>query len=155
MAKEHNNEDYKIIVLDDDPTGTQTVHDVFVYTDWSEENIKAGFEGENRMFYILTNSRSFTAEETERAHKEIARNILKAADGRRFVIVSRSDSTLRGHYPLENDVLRETLENEGGIKTDGEILVPFFLDGGRYTIDNIHYVKTGEKLIPAGETEFA
>lgn len=52
----------KIIVLDDDPTGVQTVHDISVYTDWSEENIRSGFAEKNNLFYILTNSRGFTVE---------------------------------------------------------------------------------------------
>ncbi len=51
----------KLVVLDDDPTGIQTVHDVSVYTDWSQESIDAGFQEENRTFFILTNSRSFSA----------------------------------------------------------------------------------------------
>ena len=46
----------KIIVLDDDPTGVQTVHGISVYTDWSVESIEKGFEEENAMFFILTNS---------------------------------------------------------------------------------------------------
>lgn len=29
------------------------------------------------------------------------------------------------------------------------------LEGGRVTIDNVHYVKEGNILIPAGMTEFA
>lgn len=43
----------------------------------------------------------------------------------------------------------------GEVKVDGEILCPFFLEGGRVTIDNVHYVKEGNILIPAGMTEFA
>ena len=61
----------------------------------------------------------------------------------------------RGHYPLETEVLKETLEEEKHIKFDGEVLCPFFLEGGRVTIDNVHYVKEGNLLIPAGMTEFA
>lgn len=56
----------KIVVLDDDPTGVQTVHDVSVYTDWSEEAVLSGFKEENSLFYILTNSRGSTAAETEK-----------------------------------------------------------------------------------------
>ena len=48
---------HKIVVLDDDPTGVQTVHGVYVYTDWSKDSIKRGFEDENSIFFILTNSR--------------------------------------------------------------------------------------------------
>ena len=33
----------KLVVLDDDPTGVQTVHDVSVYTDWSLESVRAAF----------------------------------------------------------------------------------------------------------------
>ena len=51
---------HKIIVLDDDPTGVQTVHDLSVYTDWSYESVRQGFLEERKMFYILTNSRGFT-----------------------------------------------------------------------------------------------
>ena len=147
----------KIIVLDDDPTGVQTVHDISVYTDWSVDSIEKGFAEENSMFFVLTNSRGFIASETEKAHKEIALNVIKVATkhNKEFLIISRSDSTLRGHYPLETNVLRETIETNSELKLDGEVLLPFFKEGGRFTIDNIHYVQYGEELIPAGETEFA
>ena len=61
---------------------------------------------------------------------------------------------MRGHYPLETEVLRQELEKDGE-KIDGEILCPFFPEGGRYTIGNVHYVKDGALMIPAGMTEFA
>jgi uncharacterized protein YgbK (DUF1537 family) len=147
----------KIIVLDDDPTGVQTIHDISVYTDWTMESIRSGFQEANSMFFILTNSRAFTAKETEHVHKEIASTISQVAkeEEREFVIVSRGDSTLRGHYPLETEVLKHTLEKESGDIFDGEVVFPFFKEGGRYTIDNIHYVKNENKLVPAGLTEFA
>ena len=147
----------KIIVLDDDPTGVQTVHDVSVYTDWTMDSIEKGFMEEKPMFFLLTNSRGFTASETEKAHKEIALNIIKASKrlNKDFLIISRSDSTLRGHYPLETKVLKETIEANSDIVYDGEILLPFFKEGGRFTIDNIHYVQDEKYLVPAGETEFA
>ena len=62
LAKELQNFNKKIIVLDDDPTGVQTVHGISVYTDWTAESIEAGFAEENSMFFILTNSRGFTAD---------------------------------------------------------------------------------------------
>ena len=34
-------------------------------------------------------------------------------------------------------------------------MCPFFKEGGRFTIDNVHYVKYGDELVPANETEFA
>ena len=152
IQKDH----HKIIVLDDDPTGVQTVHGISVYTDWTRESVRAGFEEENRAFYILTNSRGFTVDQTTRAHLEIGRTVAEVARelGRDYVIVSRGDTTLRGHYPLETDLLRQTME-EGGRPVDGEILCPYFKEGGRFTIGGVHYVRYGEELVPAGETEFA
>lgn len=147
----------KIIVLDDDPTGVQTIHDISVYTDWSDESIAAGFAENRSMFFILTNSRAFSSEYTEKVHEEIALHISRESQrcGKDFMIISRSDSTLRGHYPLETKTLRNTLEKNTKTKIDGEILMPFFKEGGRFTIGNIHYVQEGDYLIPAGETEFA
>lgn len=147
----------KIVVLDDDPTGVQTVHDVPVYTDWDEEQILQAFQEEGRMFFILTNSRSFTAKQTEAVHRQIASVVSNASQktGMDYMIVCRGDSTLRGHYPLETNVLKEVYENESGNTVDGEILCPFFKEGGRFTIDNVHYAKYGEELIPVNETEFA
>ncbi|MEK4374185.1 four-carbon acid sugar kinase family protein [Bacillus sp. FSL L8-0215] len=148
---------HKVIVLDDDPTGIQTVHGISVFTDWSEESIEAGFLEDSRMFFILTNSRSMTEKETAAAHKTIAATIVKVAErlNQDFVIVSRGDSTLRGHFPLETEVLKTTIEQQSSRQFDGEILLPFFQEGGRFTIDNIHYVQEGHELIPAGDTEFA
>ncbi len=147
----------KIVVLDDDPTGVQTVHDVSVYTDWSKDSIRSGFEEENKLFYILTNSRGFTKAQTAKAHREIAENIAAVAAEKKqeYMIISRSDSTLRGHYPLEPQILKDVMEEKSGVKIDGEVLCPFFKEGGRYTIGNIHYVRYENKLVPAGETEFA
>ena len=157
LKKEIEANPTKIVVLDDDPTGVQTVHDISVYTDWSKESIRKGFEEENKLFYILTNSRGFTAAETTAAHKEIAKNIADVAKemGLRYMIMSRSDSTLRGHYPLETKLLKQVMEENGSPALDGEILCPFFKEGGRFTIDNVHYVKYGGQLVPAADTEFA
>ncbi len=147
----------KIIVLDDDPTGIQTVHDIYVYTNWDKESIRDGFRNEEQIFFILTNSRSMTASETSKVHAEIARNIVKVAQEEKqdYIIISRSDSTLRGHYPLETQVLKDTIESLGEGRYDGEILMPFFEEGGRYTIDNVHYAEDGDTLIPVAQTEFA
>ena len=147
----------KVVVLDDDPTGVQTVHDVSVYTDWEPETFSDGFEEDSRMFFILTNSRGMTAPQTEEAHKKIADGIMKASRKyqKDFILISRSDSTLRGHYPLETEVLREELEAGGQPVFDGEIIYPFFKEGGRYTLNKVHYVKEGDWLVPAGMTEFA
>lgn len=147
----------KIVVMDDDPTGVQTVHGVSVYTDWKESSIRDGFDEPNSMFFILTNSRGFTVKETAAAHREMAQSILSVSQktDKDFLLISRSDSTMRGHYPLETEILREEIESGSGKRFDGEVLFPFFKEGGRFTIDNVHYVREGSVLTPAGMTEFA
>lgn len=157
LAAEIAKSSMKIVVLDDDPTGVQTVHDISVYTDWTKESMTAAFAEKNNLFYVLTNSRGFTAEETTKAHHEIAAvvdEVAKAA-GRDYMFISRSDSTLRGHYPLETEILKADYEKNTGRVLDGEILCPFFKEGGRFTIGDVHYVKYGTELVPANETEFA
>ena len=142
-----------IVVLDDDPTGTQTVHDVPVLTGWGVDVLAAELAGKPACFYILTNSRALPAPEAAALGREIGRNLAAASTqtGRDVAVVSRSDSTLRGHYPAETDALAEGL----GQAVHGTLIVPFFLEGGRYTIDNIHWVAEGDTLVPASQTPYA
>lgn len=139
-----------LIVLDDDPTGTQTVYDVPVLTSWSVEGLRREFEAGGRCVFLLTNTRAMPAAGAAELNREIARNLKEAAGGRPFTVVSRSDSTLRGHFPLETDVLAEEL---GPFRAT--ILIPFFEAGGRVTIDDVHYVREGGELVPVAETPFA
>lgn len=143
----------KVVVLDDDPTGTQTIHGLTVLTEWSVESLAIELKDSPKAFYILTNTRSGTIQTARRINAEIGRNLSAAAKqtSQQFVVISRSDSTLRGHFPGEIAALSESLAQ----KYDGWILIPFFLEGGRYTIDNIHYVEEDGILVPAAQTEFA
>ncbi|MCI6053754.1 four-carbon acid sugar kinase family protein [Dysosmobacter sp.] len=149
--------DQTIVVLDDDPTGTQTVRAVPVVTEWSRDTLRNELARKPRMLFVLTNSRSLSAEETEQLHRELAQNIAWASEtvGREVLLVSRGDSTLRGHFPLETETLREGLEKALGITFDGEILCPFFPEGGRYTVGDIHYLEEDGCLVPVGQSEFA
>lgn len=145
----------KLVVLDDDPTGTQTVYGIAVVTEWSVETLRSELASDAPGFYILTNSRSLPAEEAAAMNRKIAENLQTAATElglpRELVcVVSRSDSTLRGHFPVETDVLGEVLG-----PFDATFIVPFFEDGGRYTIDDVHYVAQEDALVPAAETPFA
>lgn len=144
---------YSIIVLDDDPTGTQTVHGIPVLTEWSEEVITQELAAETPLFYILTNSRSLIPSKAVALANLIGHNISAAIHqtGRRCLIISRSDSTLRGHYPDEVDGLLESL----GKPEASRFLIPAFFDGGRVTYQNIHYVLDGDRFIPADETPYA
>ena len=147
----------KVIVLDDDPTGTQTVHDLPVLTEWTPAALGTAWAEAGTTFYILTNSRRYPLEEAATNNRQIARNVAQVArsQGVEPVVVSRSDSTLRGHYPGEVTALRQTLEGELGLRYDGLVIAPFFLEGGRYTVDDVHWVLSGERMVPAAQTEFA
>lgn len=146
----------KIIVLDDDPTGTQTVHGVPVYTDWGLPQIEALFAEPSQLCFILTNTRALIAEAATKANQEIAERVCQVSKqtGVPFCIIHRGDSTLRGHYPLEGEVVRSVLESQLG-PLDGEIIVPCFFEGGRYTWQDTHYVEVAGQLVPAATTEFA
>lgn len=148
--------DRTVVVLDDDPTGTQTVSNVPVVTSWERSLLQEELERKPRMLFILTNSRALTAAQSQVLHEELAENLVEAAAacGRKILLVSRSDSTLRGHYPLETETLRQVMERHGQ-PVDGEILCPFFQEGGRYTVENIHYLEENGVLKPVGESEFA
>lgn len=141
-----------LVVLDDDPTGTQTVRDIAVVTAWDIATLTAELSGAPACFYILTNSRSLTPAATQALHVELAAHLCaaSAATGRAIVVASRSDSTLRGHYPLETDTLAEILG-----PFDATILTPYFEAGGRYTLNDTHYVVEGDWLVPAAATPFA
>lgn len=153
----NNTSNMKFVVLDDDPTGIQTVHDISVYTQWDESSILKGFKESGSLFFILTNSRSFTEAKTEAVHREIAHTVCRVAEElhKPFIMISRCDSTLRGHFPLETETLKNVIEGDSGYSIDGEIVAPFFKEGGRFTIDDVHYVRQADELIPVGMTEFA
>lgn len=143
----------KVVVLDDDPTGTQTVHGVPVLTDWSVDALRTELLNDLPACFLLTNSRSLSLAEAQALNTTIGRHLHAAAQetGRAFVVVSRSDSTLRGHFPGEVSALADAL----AIDFAAWLLVPFFQEGGRYTLHDVHYVAEGDWLVPAGETEFA
>ncbi|MDQ3411815.1 MAG: hypothetical protein M3509_06810 [Chloroflexota bacterium] len=142
----------KLIAVDDDPTGVQTVYDTPVLARWTVPDLVAELRDTGPLCFLLTNSRSLPEPEAVRINQEIAANLVAASaeTGRGFVIASRSDSTLRGHFPAETDALASIL---GGI--DGVLLVPAFFEGGRLTAGDIHWVRDGDRLVPAAETEFA
>jgi len=145
----------KIIVLDDDPTGIQTVHSIPVYTSWDFFTLRQIMKDKHKVIYILTNSRALTFVETKRLHLQLAKDLrrVNVEEGKGFLLISRSDSTLRGHYPLETKTIYDELKKNEEI--DGEIIIPFFLEGGRFTFNDIHYVKEQDILVPIAQTEFA
>ena len=142
----------KIIVLDDDPTGSQTVHGCLLLTRWDVATLKLGLADASPLMFVLTNTRGMGAAEAAQITREACRNLKLAMAGfdRPALFVSRSDSTLRGHYPVETDVMEEQLG-----PFDAHFLVPAFFEGGRFTVDSVHYLKVDGQAVPVHETEFA
>ncbi len=142
-----------VVVLDDDPTGTQTVYDLSVYTRWDVETLTTAFQSDGTGFYLLTNSRSMTERAAVSLNREIAAHLRAASahTGRPFTVISRSDSTLRGHFPAETDALI----GPDDTNPPQIVLAPFFAEGKRITVGDVHWVHDGETAMPVGETEFA
>ncbi|MEH2283705.1 MAG: four-carbon acid sugar kinase family protein [Nostoc sp.] len=143
----------KIIVLDDDPTGSQTVHSCLLLMHWDVDTLRSGLQDDSPIFFVLTNTRSLTPESAASVIKEVCQNLkiaLNAEGIDDFLIVSRSDSTLRGHYPIETDAIAQELG-----PFDAHFLVPAFFDGGRITRDSVHYLILDGVTTPVHETEFA
>ncbi|MEH2419532.1 MAG: four-carbon acid sugar kinase family protein [Nostoc sp.] len=150
----------KIIVLDDDPTGSQTVHSCLLLMHWDVDTLRSGLQDDSPIFFVLTNTRSLTPESAASVTTEVCQNLkiaLNAEGIDDFLIVSRSDSTLRGHYPIETDAIAQELG-----PFDAHFLVPAFFvgeasrrDGGRITRDSVHYLIIADVPTPVHETEFA
>ncbi|RRD30191.1 hypothetical protein EII10_03765 [Actinomyces bowdenii] len=144
------------VVLDDDPTGTQSVSGLPVLTSWTQDDLAWALGTGAPAVYVMTNSRSLSPQEAGRVTREVvgAAGAAGRRAGRRLAFVSRSDSTLRGHFPLEPQLIADLLEEEGR-PVDGIVLVPAFPEAGRVTVGGVHYTRVGEDLLPSGLTEFA
>lgn len=143
----------KIIVLDDDPTGSQTVHSCLLLMQWDVETLRFGLTDDSPIVFILTNTRALTPEEARQVTVEVCQNLKQAIASEQienFLVVSRSDSTLRGHYPIETDAIASELG-----PFDAHFLIPAFFEGGRITRDSIHYLIVDGTPTPVHETEFA
>ncbi|MEM8764368.1 MAG: four-carbon acid sugar kinase family protein [Bacteroidota bacterium] len=141
-----------IVILDDDPTGTQTVQNIPVVTNWSEQTL----ENElliSPVFFVLTNSRALQKQEAEDLAMTIGGRLksLAAKHNKKLLVVSRGDSTLRGHYPYEPEILARALGHQKAMHA----FIPAFFEGGRYTYEDVHYVRDVDTFIPAAQTPFA
>ena len=143
----------KAVVIDDDPMGTQSVANVALLAEWPVPAIVDELRNGLRGVFLLTNSRSMPLGEAVDTVSRAGRNLRDALAraGESPVVISRIDSTLRGHYPAEADALAEVFGRESAL----QVVVPFFFQGGRYTIDDVHYLAQGDRLTPVGRTEFA
>ncbi len=147
----------KIIAIDDDPTGSQTVHSCLLLTRWDEGTLLAALQDHSPLLFILSNTRGMDAARAAEVTRDICLNLKRALEraekqGRviKPIVVSRSDSTLRGHYPVETDIIAQELG-----PFDAHFMVPAFFEAGRLTRDSTHYLLVDGRPVPVHETEFA
>ena len=140
----------KFVVFDDDPTGSQTVHDCLLLLKWDCSTLVKGFEFQSNLFFILANTRSLSENDAKLTIEEICRNIkaviTSQVNEEEIIFISRGDSTLRGHNFLEPSVLDSCLG-----PFDATFHIPAFIEGKRLTINGSHFVDK----IPIKETIFA
>jgi len=147
----------KIIAIDDDPTGSQTVHSCLLLTRWDVETLSHALMDDSPLFFVLSNTRGMDATRAAKVTREICVNLKQALDELKSqgkiinpIVVSRSDSTLRGHYPVETDIIADVLG-----PFDAHFMIPAFFEAGRFTRDSVHYLVVDGRPVPVSETEFA
>ena len=146
----------RVVFLDDDPTGTQTIADLPVLTSWSVGDLQWALQQQTTGFFVLTNTRSLSETDAAEVNREVVDALDQAATAEQvsYVIASRSDSTLRGYFPLETDVLAEELAARGTV-VDGVVVCPAYVEPGRVTVDSVHWARIGDGMIPVSQSEFA
>ncbi len=157
IRESHRRTGRRLLVLDDDPTGSQAVHGVEVVTGPDPDLIAAALEAPGSTCFVLTNSRSQPEAEAVACARELAGVAagLERSLGGRIEVLSRSDSTLRGHVLAEITALAATRQELSGRGYDGVLLVPSYLEAGRFTASDIHWARIGDRIVPVGQTEFA
>ena len=146
-----------LLVLDDDPTGSQCVHDVDVVLELDPAPVLEVVRHPGRTCFVLTNSRARPEAEAVALNTGLVSAVLDglAAEGRPLPhLVSRSDSTLRGHVVAEPTALADALTAHG-VAVDGFLFAPAMIEAGRYTQDDVHYAVLQGTPMPVGETDFA
>ena len=141
----------KFIVIDDDPTGSQTVNNCLLLLKWDYPTLVQGFKSKSNLFFILANTRSLSENDAQIRIEEICNSIKKIISTEEykqeeFIFVSRGDSTLRGHNFLEPNTINDLLG-----PFDATFHIPAFIEGKRLTIDGNHFVDS----VPLSQTIFA
>lgn len=156
--REHNRRTgRRLAILDDDPTGSQAVHGVSVATVLEASEYAAGLRAPGDTCFILTNTRSLGASDAVALNHAVASDVytLAAGFGAPVDIVSRSDSTLRGHVIAEVEAIAAEHLVAIGRPVDGVLFCPAMLEAGRFTVDDVHFAVVDGEPTPVGETEFA
>ncbi|TDO35860.1 uncharacterized protein YgbK (DUF1537 family) [Kribbella sp. VKM Ac-2527] len=156
--REHNRRTgRRLAALDDDPTGSQAVHGVSVVTVLEKAEYAGGLADAGDTCFILTNTRAIDEGQAVSLNAAAARDLytLAAETGSTVEIVSRSDSTLRGHVFAEIETIAAEHLAVTGRPVDGVLFCPAMLEAGRFTVSDVHFALVDGVPTPVGETEFA
>jgi len=141
----------KIIIIDDDPTGSQTVSGCHLILKWDYQTLLKGLKSSSNLLFILANTRSLSEKDVKirlteicSSLKEIMNNSLFAEE--EFVVISRGDSTLRGHNFIEPFIINDLLG-----PFDATFYIPAFIEGNRTTVNGNHFVDN----VPINKTIFS
>lgn len=148
----------QLVVIDDHPSGSQSMADIPVLTAWSEDQVEWALAQAAPAVYVVTNTRALSPAAAEDRYVEVITAFLEGAERLhtdvRFVL--RSDSSLRGHYPLDVDILSNALESTLSRVVDGVVMVPAFPEAGRITVHGVHHVaEHAGSYVPVGQTRYA
>lgn len=153
IAKLRRRQGRRTVALDDDPTGSQAVHDVAVVMALEADAYAAALAEPGATAFLLTNTRSLDEADAVALTERVARDLFTLEH--QLDIVSRSDSTLRGHVLAEVEALDRVRRDVLGAGFDGVLFVPAYLEAGRWTSGDTHWARVGGEVMPVGQTEFA
>lgn len=147
--------DRRLLVLDDDPTGSQCVAGVDVVLDADPAVAAGALADPGSTCFVLTNTRALDEVDAVALNREVLAGVLAAGiDPSGLHVVSRSDSTLRGHVIAEPNALADVLA-EHGRAVDAFLLCPAMIEAGRFTRDGIHHATVDGQVVEVAQTDFA
>jgi uncharacterized protein YgbK (DUF1537 family) len=139
-----------LVVLDDDPTGAQTLAGVVVLLDWSDPAALPQALGKRRSVHLLTNARAYPPDRAYDVVRDAAATARAALPEAHIVL--RGDSTLRGHVLEEYLAVRDaTLPGTDPVL----MLVPALPSAGRVTVQGVHLIERNGSRVPLHETEYS
>lgn len=148
----------RLLILDDDPTGSQCVSQMPVAFEEDAQLIHQTLQDPGSACFVLTNSRALDEADAVAKNRRVLTGVLKEFGARAkdagLHLVSRSDSTLRGHVLAEPNALADTLA-EAGIETDAFIFCPAMIEAGRFTEGDVHYALIDGQPVRVEDTDFA
>jgi uncharacterized protein YgbK (DUF1537 family) len=139
----------RLVVLDDDPTGVQTLAGIRVLLAWDQPGRIARALAGRRSVHLVTNARALEPDEARASVAAAARAALEQVAGTQLAL--RGDSTLRAHLLEEYLGLCEALDRG----RPPLLLVPALPSAGRVTREGVHLIERDGRVEPLHETEYA